>query len=42
MSNISISELKEKTIDELTDVAKGLKVEGAAGLSDGLRVAVAN
>src|SRR5512139_413531 len=32
MGNISISELKEKTIDELTDVAKGLKVEGAAGL----------
>jgi transcription termination factor Rho len=32
MGNISISELKEKTIDELTDVAKELKVEGAAGL----------
>jgi transcription termination factor Rho len=32
MGNISISELKEKTIDELSDVAKELKVEGAAGL----------
>ncbi len=32
MGNISISELKEKTIDELTDVAKELQVEGAAGL----------
>ncbi len=30
--NISISELKEKTIDELTTVAKELSVEGAAGL----------
>jgi len=32
MSNISISELKEKTIDELTRVAKELNVEGASGL----------
>jgi transcription termination factor Rho len=32
MENISISELKEKTIDDLTKVAKGLNVEGAAGL----------
>jgi transcription termination factor Rho len=32
MGNISISELKEKTIDELTEVAKTLKLEGAAGL----------
>ncbi len=32
MGNISISELKDKTIDELTTVAKGLKVEGASGL----------
>ena len=32
MENISISELKEKTIDALTEVARGLKVEGAAGL----------
>src|SRR5512141_496889 len=32
MGNISISELKEKTIDELTDVAKEFQVEGAAGL----------
>lgn len=32
MGNISISELKDKNIDELTDVAKELKVEGAAGL----------
>src|SRR4030065_891814 len=32
MGNISISELKEKTIDELTEVAKELKVEGASGL----------
>ncbi len=32
MGNISISELKEKTIDELTEVAKDLKVEGAAGM----------
>jgi transcription termination factor Rho len=32
MENISISELKEKTIDELSEVARGLKVEGATGL----------
>ena len=32
MGNISISELKEKKIDELTEVAKDLKVEGAAGM----------
>jgi transcription termination factor Rho len=32
MDNISISELKEKTIDDLTKVAKGLNVEDAAGL----------
>lgn len=32
MENISISELKEKTIDELTKVARGLNVESAAGL----------
>ncbi len=32
MGNISISELKEKTIDELAQVAKELNVEGAAGL----------
>ena len=32
MDNISISELKEKTIDDLTKVAKELNVEGAAGL----------
>jgi transcription termination factor Rho len=32
MENISISELKEKTIDALTEVARGLKVEGATGL----------
>ncbi len=32
MENISISELKEKTIDDLTKVAKELNVEGAAGL----------
>lgn len=32
MENISISELKEKTIDELTEVARDLKVEGAAGM----------
>jgi transcription termination factor Rho len=31
-SNISISELKEKTIDELTSVAKSLNVEGASGM----------
>lgn len=32
MEKISISELKEKTIDDLTKVAKELNVEGAAGL----------
>ncbi|GAB4489721.1 MAG: transcription termination factor Rho [Thermodesulfovibrionales bacterium] len=32
MGNISISELKDKTIDELTEVAKELNVEGASGL----------
>ena len=32
MENISISELKEKTIDDLTKVARGLNVDGAAGL----------
>jgi transcription termination factor Rho len=32
MENISISELKEKTIDELTEVARELKVEGATGM----------
>jgi len=32
MENISISELKEKTIDELTEVARGLSVEGATGM----------
>jgi len=32
MENISISELKAKTIDELTKLAKELNVEGAAGL----------
>ncbi len=32
MENISISELKEKTIDELTGVAKELRVDGAAGM----------
>ncbi len=32
MENISISELKEKTIDELTEVARGLSVEGASGM----------
>ena len=31
MGNISISELKEKTIDELTDVAKELNVIGVGG-----------
>ena len=30
--NISISELKEKTIDELTEVARELNVEGASSL----------
>lgn len=32
MENVSISELKEKTIEELTEVAKELKVEGATGM----------
>ncbi len=32
MDNISISELKEKTIDELTAVAKNFNVEGATGM----------
>jgi transcription termination factor Rho len=32
MSNISISDLKGKTIDELTKVAKELNVDGASGL----------
>jgi transcription termination factor Rho len=32
MDNISISELKSKTIDELTKLAKELNIEGAAGL----------
>jgi transcription termination factor Rho len=32
MDNISISDLKGKTIDELTKVAKELSVEGASGL----------
>jgi transcription termination factor Rho len=32
MENVSISELKEQNIDELTDVARGLKVEGATGM----------
>jgi len=32
MENISISELKEKTIDDLAKVAKELNVEGASGL----------
>lgn len=32
MDNISISELKEKTIDELTTVAKTLNVDGASGM----------
>lgn len=32
MENISITELKEKTIDDLTKVARSLNVEGAAGL----------
>jgi transcription termination factor Rho len=31
-NNISISELKEKTIDELTTVAKSLNVDGASGM----------
>src|SRR5512137_203786 len=32
MGNISISELKDKTIDELTEVARELNVEGASSL----------
>ncbi len=32
MENVSISELKEKTIDDLTRLAKNLNVEGASGL----------
>jgi len=32
MENISISELKEKTIEELSTVAKGLNVDGATGM----------
>lgn len=32
MENISISELKGKTVEELIDVARGLKVEGASGM----------
>ena len=32
MVNVSISELKDKTIDELTNVANELNVEGAAGM----------
>jgi transcription termination factor Rho len=32
MGNISISELKDKNIDELSDVAKELNVEGASGM----------
>ncbi len=32
MDNISISELKEKTIDELTTVAKTMNVDGASGM----------
>jgi transcription termination factor Rho len=32
MSNVSITELKEKTIDELSKVAKELKLNGATGL----------
>lgn len=32
MGTISISELKEKTIDELTEVARELRVEGASGM----------
>ena len=30
--NMPISELKEKTIDELTDVARELNVEGASSM----------
>ncbi|KAF0143513.1 MAG: transcription termination factor Rho [Nitrospirae bacterium] len=32
MENVSISELKEKTIDELTTFAKSLNVDGASGM----------
>lgn len=32
MENISISELKEKTVEELTEVARGFRVEGASGM----------
>jgi len=32
MSDISIAELKEKTIDELTEVAKELNIEGISGM----------
>ncbi len=32
MENVSITELKEKKIDELTGLAKDLKVEGSSGL----------
>ncbi|MEK6673997.1 MAG: transcription termination factor Rho, partial [Nitrospirota bacterium] len=32
MENVSISELKEKTIDDLTKLAKNLNVDGASGL----------
>ncbi len=32
MSNIAISELQEKNVDELTQTAKELKVEGASGM----------
>lgn len=32
MENISISELKEKTIDDLTKVARDLNVDGSAGM----------
>ena len=32
MENVSMSELKEKTVEELTEVARGLRVEGASGM----------
>lgn len=32
MENVSMSELKEKTVEELTDVARGLRVEGSSGM----------
>jgi transcription termination factor Rho len=32
VDNISISDLKDKTIDDLTKLAKGLKIDGASGL----------